>query len=83
MAGVAYWILEQRIIAAEGDASLVKRAVGGDRKAKISMVLYALAIGLAFVSSWISMAIYAAVAITWFVPDRRLERILAMESDSR
>ena len=77
MAGVAYLILERRIIAAEGEASLVKRAVGSDWKGKISAVLYALAIGLAFVSPWISMAIYAGVAIMWFVPDRRLERVLS------
>ena len=55
MAGVAYLILERRIIAAEGEASLVKRAVGSDWKGKISAVLYALAIGLAFVSPWISL----------------------------
>jgi TMEM175 potassium channel family protein len=77
MAGVAYWILELRIIAAEGEASLVKRAVGADWKAKSSLALYALAIGLAFVSPWISMAIYAGVAIMWFVPDRRMERVLS------
>jgi uncharacterized membrane protein len=77
MAGVAYLILEKRIIAAEGEASLVKRAIGADWKGKLSAVLYALAIGLAFVSPWISLAIYAAVAITWVVPDRRMERVLA------
>jgi uncharacterized membrane protein len=75
MAGVAYLILQQRIIAAEGEASLVKQAIGVDWKGKISPVLYALAIGLAFVSPWISMAIYAGVAITWVVPDRRMERV--------
>jgi uncharacterized membrane protein len=77
MAGVAYLILEQRIIAAEGDVSLVKRAIGADWKGKLSAALYALAIGLAFVSPRISLAIYATVAITWFVPDRRMERVLA------
>jgi uncharacterized membrane protein len=77
MAGVAYLILEQRIIAAEGEASLVKRAIGADWKGKMSAVSYALAIGLAFVSPWISMAIYAGVAIMWFVPDRRMERVLS------
>jgi uncharacterized membrane protein len=77
MAGVAYLILEQRIIASEGETSLVKRAIGPDWKGKLSAALYALAIGLAFVSPRISLAIYAAVAITWFVPDRRMERVLA------
>jgi uncharacterized membrane protein len=77
MAGVAYLILEQRMIAAEGESSLVKRAIGDDRKGKASALLYALAIGLAFVSPLISLAIYAAVAIMWVVPDRRMERVLA------
>ena len=56
---------------------MVKRAVGSDWKGKISAVMYALAIGLAFVSPWISMAIYAGVAIMWFVPDPRMERVLS------
>ena len=77
MAGFAYLLLQQRIIAAEGDQSLVKRAIGADWKGKASPLLYVLAIGLAFVSPRISMAIYTAVAITWFVPDRRMERVLA------
>jgi uncharacterized membrane protein len=77
MAGAAYLILQQRIIAAEGESSLVKRAIGADWKGKASSVLYALAIGLAFVSPWISMAIYTGVAIMWVVPDRRVERVLS------
>ena len=55
----------------------MKRAVGASWKAKSYLVLYALAIGLAVVSPWISMAIYAGVAIMWFVPDRRMERVLS------
>lgn len=76
MAGLAYVILENRIVAAEGETSLVKQAIGADWKGKLSAAMYALAIGLAFVSPWISLAIYAAVAIAWFVPDRRMERVL-------
>ena len=77
MAGFAYLLLEQRIVAAEGETSLVKRALGADWKGKLSVALYALAIVLAFVWPRISLAIYAVVAITWFVPDRRMERVLA------
>jgi uncharacterized membrane protein len=77
MAGFAYLLLEQRIVAAEGETSLVKQALGADWKGKLSVALYALAIGLAFVWPRISLAIYAVVAITWFVPDRRMERVLA------
>ena len=77
LAGFAYVILQQRIIAAEGEGSLVKRAIGADWKGKASLLLYALAIGLAFVSPLISLAIYAAVALLWVVPDRRIERVIA------
>jgi uncharacterized membrane protein len=51
-------------------------AVGGDRKGKVSMLLYAAAIPLAFLNQWISDAIYAGVALMWLVPDRRIERTL-------
>ena len=77
MSGVAYLILQQRIIASQGKDSLLKKAVGSDWKGKLSPVLYTVAILLAFVSSWLSMAVYVFVAIMWVVPDRRIERILS------
>jgi uncharacterized membrane protein len=76
MAALAYWILEQRIIACQGENSLLREAVRGDWKGKLSPLLYLLAIGLAFVSPWIAIAIYALVALIWVVPDRRIERVL-------
>jgi uncharacterized membrane protein len=72
MAGVAYWILQQTIIAAAGPDSRVAQSIGGDFKGLISIGLYALAIGFAFVNQWASDAIYAGVALMWLVPDRRL-----------
>lgn len=79
MAAVAYWILQQRIIASQGEGSLLKKAVGHDWKGRLSPVLYVAAIGLAFVSPWVSMAIYVSVALMWIVPDRRIERVLVGE----
>ena len=76
MAAVAYYVLQQIIIASQGEDSLLKLAVKGDWKGKLSPVLYLLAIGAAFVSQWISLAIYATVAFIWFVPDRRIESVL-------
>ena len=76
MAGVAWGVLQERIIVAEGERSLVKRALGWDWKGKLSPALYALAIALAFISPWISVTIYAAVALVWVIPDRRIERAL-------
>ena len=74
MAAIAYTILQQQIIAAEGPASPLARAIGHDWKGKLSPVLYLSGIGLAFVSPWISEACYVTVAIIWIVPDRRLAR---------
>jgi TMEM175 potassium channel family protein len=76
MAAIAYVILQGLIIASQGEDSLLRRAVAGDWKGKLSPALYLLAIGTAFVSQWLSFAIYAAVAVIWFVPDRRIERVL-------
>jgi uncharacterized membrane protein len=79
MAAIAYYVLQQAIIASQGEESLLKRAVKGDWKGKLSPVLYLLAIGAAFVYRWLSLAIYATVAVIWLVPDRRIERVLVHE----
>jgi uncharacterized membrane protein len=76
MAAVAYYILQRRIIAAQGRDSLLAAAIGKDWKGKLSPVLYFTAIPLAFVSPWISTGLYVFVASMWLVPDRRIERVL-------
>ena len=76
MASIAYWILQLRIIASQGESSTLKKAIAHDWKGKLSPLLYGAAIVLAFVSSWVAVAIYAVVAFMWVVPDRRIERIL-------
>ncbi|HEY3113374.1 MAG TPA: TMEM175 family protein [Gemmatimonadaceae bacterium] len=73
-AGVAYYILEQTIIRSQGASSRLREAVGGDRKGVISVVLYAVAIPLAFVNQLLSDALYVLVALMWLVPDRRIEK---------
>ncbi|HTJ05879.1 MAG TPA: TMEM175 family protein [Caldimonas sp.] len=77
MAAISYWVLQQTIIAAEGPSSFLKAAVGADWKGRVSPVLYLIAIGAAFYAPWIAQAIYVVVALTWLVPDRRIERALA------
>jgi uncharacterized membrane protein len=76
MAAIAYWLLEQTIIAAEGPASVLQRAVGRDWKGKLSPVLYGIAIAATFMRPWVAQAIYVFVAIFWLVPDPRIERAL-------
>jgi uncharacterized membrane protein len=76
-AGIAYFILTRVLLATHGHESLVAKGLGKDFKGKVSVLLYAAAIPLAFVRSWISLAIYALVALWWLVPDSRFERLLA------
>jgi uncharacterized membrane protein len=76
-AALAFYLLQSTIVAHEGRDSALARALGRDRKGKVSPVLYAAAIPLAFVNRWISVALYVLVAVIWFVPDRRLERRFA------
>lgn len=80
MSAVSYYILQQVIIRAQGLDSLLKKAVGSDRKGKISLVLYALSIGIAFWSCWIALSIYVLVALMWLIPDKRIERVLVTEN---
>ena len=76
MAAIAYWLLQRLIIRAQGANSLLRRAIGGDWKGKLSPVLYAIAIVSALAAPYLAGAIYAMVAAIWLVPDRRIERML-------
>jgi len=76
LAAVAYTILQTAIIRSQGAGSKLAAAVRGDVKGKISVVLYAGAIPLAFADRRLSIAIYVAVALIWLVPDRRIETVL-------
>jgi uncharacterized membrane protein len=73
LAAIAYFILQKAIVVADGPNSGLLAALGRDMKGKISPVLYALAIPLAYVDRWISLGLYIVVALMWLVPDRRLE----------
>jgi len=81
-AAIAYTILQASIIKQEGPQSKLARAVGHDRKGKLSLALYVSAIVLAFVHPLIADAIYVAVALIWLVPDTRIESHLAREHAS-
>jgi uncharacterized membrane protein len=79
LAALAYWLLQRMIIAVAGPHSLLRRAVGRDWKGKISPVLYAFGIVLAFWVPWASQALYLLVALLWFIPDPRIEHALAKD----
>lgn len=76
MAAIAYFILQQAIIASEGANSILKKALGKDWKGKASPVLYVIAIIAAFWAQWLAMSLYVLVALIWLVPDRRIERVI-------
>src|SRR6185503_9171604 len=76
MAAIAYYILQQAIIRAQGPDSILKKAVGRDWKGKLSPVLYVVAIVATQVSPLLAQAILVAVALMWLIPDRRLEKVL-------
>ena len=77
LAAVAYYILQSLIVAEQGKDSKLATAIGKDWKGKLSPVLYATGIALAFYQPWAGTTIYALVALMWLIPDRRIERIVS------
>jgi uncharacterized membrane protein len=77
LAGLAYAILARVLIAHEGKDSALALALGRDLKGKLSLLIYAAAIALAFVGPWLACTLYALVAIIWLIPDRRIETTLS------
>lgn len=75
-AAVAYFILTRALLALHGTNSVLATALGRDVKGKVSVLMYLVAIPLAFVSSWLAIAVYVLVAIIWLVPDSRIEKTL-------
>ena len=76
MAAIAYTILVRALLACHGTDSALAKAIGSDLKGWISIALYALGIVLACWLPWLAVALYACVALTWLVPDRRIEKHL-------
>ena len=74
LAGIAYLLLQHAILRQEGPDSTLGAAVGSDRKGKISLLIYAIGIPLAFLHPWMAGALYVVGALMWLVPDSRIER---------
>ena len=81
MAAIAYYLLQQTIIRAQGQNSILKEAIGSDWKGKLSVVLYLIAIAVSRHSSWVAQAVLVFAALIWVIPDRRIEKRLAMPED--
>jgi uncharacterized membrane protein len=76
LAAIAYYILQSLIIAEAGHDSKLADSFGRDWKGKLSPLLYAIGIGLAFFRPWAAGCIYVVVALGWLIPDRRIERVV-------
>ncbi len=76
LAGSAYYLLVRALLPLHAPDSPLAVAVGSDFKGKISIVIYAVAIPIAFVVPGVSFALYVLVAVIWFIPDRRIERVI-------
>ena len=77
MTGAAYMLLARLLVLHEGPGSVLARAVGSDTKTLLSLVAYLTAIAADFFAPYISLGLYATVALAWLVPDRRIERVMA------
>jgi uncharacterized membrane protein len=75
MPGLAWVVMQRTIYRAEGGHSALQTLLGRDRKGTISLLLYASGVGLSFVAPWAALLCYAAVALIWLMPDRRIERL--------
>lgn len=73
MCAIAYLIMQHQL-SMYNENSKLKNAIGNDRKGKISLVLYVMGIGIAFLNTWLSILCYVAVAVIWFIPDLRIEK---------
>lgn len=82
LAAVSYTILQTRLIRIQGAESQLRQAIRNDAKGKWSMAIYVVGCAGAFLSVWVSVAAYVAVAAVWIVPDRRIERAVAGETDA-
>lgn len=78
LAGTAYFILSRSLISLHGEDSVLAAALGRDFKGKVSVVIYVVAIALAFVRPWLACALYVLVAVMWLIPDQRIERTLSV-----
>jgi uncharacterized membrane protein len=80
MAALAWWLLQKAIIAADGTASTLARAIGGDAKGNLSPLFYLAGIVSTFFVPWVAQACYVLVALWWLVPDQRIEHALRREA---
>ena len=83
MSGIGYFWLERALIAANSSNAILAEAIGTDWKGWLSLAAYSASLPLAFVSPWISLALYLAVSVVWLIPDRRIELAIRAHEEHR
>ena len=78
MPAVGYTILQRALIGAHASNAALGEAIGHDTKGRVSLLLYVLGISATFFQPWLAVVLYGAVALIWLVPDRRIERVVAI-----
>jgi uncharacterized membrane protein len=73
---IAYWLLVLCLLALHESDSQLAQAIGRDFKGKLSLVIYIVALGFAWIVPWVSVALFVTVSVIWIVPDRRIVRAL-------
>jgi uncharacterized membrane protein len=73
---LAWYLMQTAIVSSQGSDSSLKQAIGRDLKGKLTPLFYVAGIALAFVTPIVADIIYAAVALMWLVPDRRIETVI-------
>lgn len=81
MAGVAYGILAHFLVRLHGPDAPISRAIGKDKKGKLSVIICSMGVAVTFINNWAGLFLYVIVAAIWFLPDRRIENVLADEKD--
>jgi len=81
MAGLAYFFLTRALLTLHGKQSSLAVALGKDWKGKISVVIYAIGIGICYINEWMALSIYTLVTAMWFIPDRRIEKNLVIKGE--
>ena len=77
---IAYTLLTLSLLALHEPGSQLAQAIGSDRKGRLSLAVYVVALALSFVVPWVSIALFVAVAMIWFIPDRRVARVIVDDS---
>jgi uncharacterized membrane protein len=83
LASCAFWLLQQAIMNSQGESSLLRKAIGSDRKGNLTLAALLAGILVTFWSAHLAQLIYAAIALTWIAPDKRIEKAIRERAEEK